>query len=265
MWGISCPTHGFCVAAGQGRKVLTSTDPFAKAPVKKGTKAARGPGARTSLITFHPGKRVDQRKGGARVDLPLPLDRQSGPLQMPDQQAQAEDLQLAEALPPAAPATSTSRSTRSARPASRARRPATASGSARSSSPALGHLPARRAATPGVPGGGSPLSGTAYLDSFSAARLRLGPGVGSRRERPLSQTPSPVLASTQRRQASSRRLLAGSDAADPRRNPPTPAISPPPKPAPAHRGHGRQSRSNRRRLSPEPARQSALGGPEAAR
>lgn len=67
MWGISCPTQDFCIAAGQERKVIASTNPFAKSPVKKGTKDGKKPKRPHVVITFHPGKRVDQRKGGAKV------------------------------------------------------------------------------------------------------------------------------------------------------------------------------------------------------
>jgi hypothetical protein len=67
MWGISCPTADFCMAAGQERKVITSTDPFAADPVKKGESNGKK-GRRPHVeITHHPGKRVDQRRGGARV------------------------------------------------------------------------------------------------------------------------------------------------------------------------------------------------------
>ena len=46
--------------------MITSTDPFAKTPVKKGTNGKK-PRRPHVVITFHPGKRVDQRKGGAKV------------------------------------------------------------------------------------------------------------------------------------------------------------------------------------------------------
>ena len=48
MWGISCPTTELCVAVGQERKVIYSTDPFAKDQIKKGLpKGGASRGART--------------------------------------------------------------------------------------------------------------------------------------------------------------------------------------------------------------------------
>ena len=67
MWGASCPTTDFCIATGQERKVIVSTDPFAKDPVKKGLPKGKRPRRPHTVITFHPGKRVDNRRGGVRV------------------------------------------------------------------------------------------------------------------------------------------------------------------------------------------------------
>ena len=67
MWGASCPAVGLCVAAGQERKVIVSADPFAKDPVAKGLSKGRRPRRPHAVITFHPAKRVDERRGGARV------------------------------------------------------------------------------------------------------------------------------------------------------------------------------------------------------
>jgi hypothetical protein len=67
MWGVSCPTTGFCAATGQERKVLVSTDPFVRDPVKKGLPKGKRPRRPHTVITFHPGKRVDSRRGGVKV------------------------------------------------------------------------------------------------------------------------------------------------------------------------------------------------------
>jgi len=67
MWGVSCPSTEFCIAAGQGRKVIVSTDPFAKDPVKGGLPNGRKPKRPHAVITFHPAKRVEERRGGTRV------------------------------------------------------------------------------------------------------------------------------------------------------------------------------------------------------
>ena len=65
MFGVSCPTIGFCVAAGQRHQVIFSSDPFAvEKPRNAVGKKTRRPRA---VITFHPAKRVDPRRGGARV------------------------------------------------------------------------------------------------------------------------------------------------------------------------------------------------------
>src|SRR5215207_8307819 len=67
MWGISCPSTALCVAVGQERKVIHSTDPFARDPVKRNLPDGGKPRRPHAVITFHPGKRVEQREGGARV------------------------------------------------------------------------------------------------------------------------------------------------------------------------------------------------------
>jgi hypothetical protein len=65
MFGISCATTSFCAAVGQSFQVLTSTDPFAR-------ERANQPGKRRSkrprtVITAHPAKRLDPKKGGVKV------------------------------------------------------------------------------------------------------------------------------------------------------------------------------------------------------
>jgi hypothetical protein len=65
MFGISCPTTSLCAAVGQDSQVITSTDPFvqdvAKRPVRRG---GRRPHV---VITKHPAKRLNRRKGGVKV------------------------------------------------------------------------------------------------------------------------------------------------------------------------------------------------------
>ena len=65
MFGISCPTESLCVAAGQDHQVISSTDPFvpdaAKIPARGNAKRPR------AVITKHPAKRLDHRKGGVKV------------------------------------------------------------------------------------------------------------------------------------------------------------------------------------------------------
>lgn len=65
MFGISCPTTSLCVAVGQRFQAMTSTDPFArekvKAPIRGKSKLPR------AVITRHPAKRLDHRKGGVKV------------------------------------------------------------------------------------------------------------------------------------------------------------------------------------------------------
>ena len=47
--GSLCPAStAFCIGAGQERKVIVSTDPFARDPAEKGSPRGRGRGARTS-------------------------------------------------------------------------------------------------------------------------------------------------------------------------------------------------------------------------
>jgi hypothetical protein len=66
MYGISCPTPALCVAVGQDRKVITSTDPFA--PSAPPSAAATGKAKRLRVtITSHPPKRSDARRGGVEV------------------------------------------------------------------------------------------------------------------------------------------------------------------------------------------------------
>jgi hypothetical protein len=56
-----------CLAAGQERKVIVSTDPFSKDPPAKGLPKGKRPRRPRAVITSHPAKRVDERRGGARV------------------------------------------------------------------------------------------------------------------------------------------------------------------------------------------------------
>ena len=65
LFGLSCPVPSLCVAAGQDSQVVTSTDPFVR-DVPKGLKRHKSKRPRV-LITGHPPKRLDHRKGGARV------------------------------------------------------------------------------------------------------------------------------------------------------------------------------------------------------
>lgn len=67
IWGISCPTAALCVGVGQERKVIYSTDPFAEDPIKKGLPKGSRPRRPHAVITHHPGKRVERRRGGAKV------------------------------------------------------------------------------------------------------------------------------------------------------------------------------------------------------
>jgi hypothetical protein len=64
MFGLSCPTTSLCVAAGQYEQIMTSTDPFAPDPVKVPASKSKRPRV---VITRHPGKRVNPRKGGVKV------------------------------------------------------------------------------------------------------------------------------------------------------------------------------------------------------
>lgn len=65
MFGISCPTAAFCAAAGQRYQVMTATDPFAPSKPKS-TRSGKGkrPGV---VITRHPAKRIDLKKGGVKI------------------------------------------------------------------------------------------------------------------------------------------------------------------------------------------------------
>jgi len=64
MYGVSCPTTSFCAAAGQHYQVMTSTNPF----VIDLPKSTAGKGKRPRVvITRHPAKRLDLRKGGTKV------------------------------------------------------------------------------------------------------------------------------------------------------------------------------------------------------
>jgi hypothetical protein len=68
MWGIACPSTGFCAAVGQERKVIFSTDPFVRDAVQKeGTKKGARLRRPRAVITYHPGKRVGGRKGRTKV------------------------------------------------------------------------------------------------------------------------------------------------------------------------------------------------------
>jgi len=64
MYGISCPTASFCAAAGQHYQLMTSTDPFA---VQKPQSPIRGGKRPRVVITRHPAKRIDMKKGGAKA------------------------------------------------------------------------------------------------------------------------------------------------------------------------------------------------------
>ncbi len=63
MFGISCPTTALCAAAGQRYQVMTSTDPFAP-PVPAATVKGKRPRV---VISRHPAKRLDMRKGGVKI------------------------------------------------------------------------------------------------------------------------------------------------------------------------------------------------------
>jgi hypothetical protein len=65
-FGLSCPATSLCAAVGQGFRVLTSTDPFAKDQpvVRVNRRSSKRPRA---FITKHPAKRLDNRKGGVKV------------------------------------------------------------------------------------------------------------------------------------------------------------------------------------------------------
>jgi hypothetical protein len=64
MFGISCPAITLCVGVGAAEQVIVSTDPFAvdlpPRPVRK-SKVLR------AVITRHPAKRVNPRRGGVAV------------------------------------------------------------------------------------------------------------------------------------------------------------------------------------------------------
>lgn len=65
MFGLACADTSLCLAVGQDSQILVSGDPFApdEVPVAK-----RGSSKRPRVvITNHPAKRVDQKKGGVRV------------------------------------------------------------------------------------------------------------------------------------------------------------------------------------------------------
>jgi hypothetical protein len=63
MFGVSCPSTTFCASAGQHYQLITSTNPFATAKPAADTKGKR----LRVVITHHPAKRVDRRKGGTKV------------------------------------------------------------------------------------------------------------------------------------------------------------------------------------------------------
>jgi len=65
LFGLSCPVPSLCVAAGQDSQVITSTDPFFR-DVPEGLKRHESKRPRV-FITGHPPKRLDHRKGGAKV------------------------------------------------------------------------------------------------------------------------------------------------------------------------------------------------------
>lgn len=64
-FGISCPTTTLCVAVGMDFKVLASADPFVR-DAPKAVKRGKSKRPRV-VITKHPVKRLDARKGGNRV------------------------------------------------------------------------------------------------------------------------------------------------------------------------------------------------------
>jgi hypothetical protein len=64
MFGISCPLTTLCVGVGASENVIASTDPFAP----NITPTARHKSKRLRIvITAHPNRRVNPRKGGVRV------------------------------------------------------------------------------------------------------------------------------------------------------------------------------------------------------
>jgi hypothetical protein len=64
MFGLSCPTTSLCVGVGQYEQIITSTDPFTPEPVKVPVHKSKRP---IAVITRHPGKRVNPRRGGVKV------------------------------------------------------------------------------------------------------------------------------------------------------------------------------------------------------
>jgi hypothetical protein len=65
MFAISCPTTSLCAAAGQSEQIITSADPFTVDPPDAAGKSKR----LRVVITYHPAKRVNPGKRGARVAL----------------------------------------------------------------------------------------------------------------------------------------------------------------------------------------------------
>jgi hypothetical protein len=64
MFGLSCPTTSFCAAAGQRYQVMTSTDPWAVDKPQSPNRKDKRPRV---VITRHPAKRIDMKKGGVKV------------------------------------------------------------------------------------------------------------------------------------------------------------------------------------------------------
>lgn len=64
MFGISCPSRSLCVAVGQDRQVIASTNPFERETAKVAIRGSKRPGVR---IVRHPAKRLDPQKGGRKV------------------------------------------------------------------------------------------------------------------------------------------------------------------------------------------------------
>lgn len=68
MFGISCPSLALCVAAGQNDQIIASTNAFSPEPSKLHPVGQKGRKRRPRVtITWHPPKRVEARKDGARV------------------------------------------------------------------------------------------------------------------------------------------------------------------------------------------------------
>ena len=98
-------------AAGQARQVIISDRPVRRGPGRG--RPTEGQAAQAPARVDHLPSRQTRRpaQGWREGDLPLPLDRQGGPLQMPDQQAQRSEPATRRSGTACRRATSTSRST----------------------------------------------------------------------------------------------------------------------------------------------------------